>query len=60
MLKPGQSATGEEIEAWARTQMATYKVPRDYQFVDSLPRGATGKVAWRPLQEQARAAMRGG
>lgn len=59
VLKPGQSATGEEIEAWARTQMATYKVPRDYQFVESLPRGPTGKVAWRPLQEQARAQMSG-
>jgi len=59
VLKPGQNATGEEIETWARTQMATYKVPRDYQFVDGLPRGPTGKVAWRPLQEQARAAMKG-
>lgn len=57
VLKPGQMATGEEIEAWGRTQMATYKVPRDYQFVDSLPRGPTGKVSWRPLQEAARAAM---
>ncbi|EYB69492.1 long-chain-fatty-acid--CoA ligase [Deinococcus phoenicis] len=58
VLKPGEQATGEDIEAWARTQMATYKVPRDYVFVESLPRGATGKVAWRPLQEQARAQMR--
>jgi fatty-acyl-CoA synthase len=57
VLKPGQTATGAEIEAWGRTQMATYKVPRDYQFVDSLPRGPTGKVSWRPLQEAARAAM---
>ncbi|WP_104992539.1 long-chain-fatty-acid--CoA ligase [Deinococcus sp. NW-56] len=57
VLKPGGQATAGEIEAWARTQMATYKVPRDYEFVESLPRGATGKVAWRPLQEQARAAM---
>lgn len=59
VLKPGVSATGEDIEKWAREQMATYKVPRDYQFVDSLPRGPTGKVAWRPLQEAARAAMAG-
>lgn len=59
VLKPGQTASGEEIEAWARTEMATYKVPRDYQFVESLPRGPTGKVAWRPLQEQARAQMGG-
>jgi fatty-acyl-CoA synthase len=57
VLRPGAQATAEEIEAWARTQMAAYKVPRDYQFVDSLPRGPTGKVAWRPLQEAARAEM---
>lgn len=60
VLKPGASATGQDIETWAREQMATYKVPRDYQFVESLPRGPTGKVAWRPLQEAARAEMAGG
>lgn len=59
VLKPGQQASGPEIEAWARGVMATYKVPRDYQFVETLPRGATGKVAWRQLQEQARAQMGG-
>ncbi|AWN24132.1 long-chain fatty acid--CoA ligase [Deinococcus irradiatisoli] len=57
VLRAGQQATPQEIEAWARTQMAAYKVPRDYQFVDSLPRGPTGKVAWRPLQEAARAEL---
>ena len=60
VLRPGSSVTGAEIEQWARGEMASYKVPRDYQFVDSLPRGPTGKVAWRPLQEAARAAMAGG
>lgn len=60
VLKPGHSATAEDIQEWARGQMAAYKIPRDYQFVDSLPRGPTGKVAWRPLQEAARAAMQGG
>ena len=58
VLRPGQQATGEDIERWAREQMATYKVPRDYVFVDSLPRGATGKVAWRQLQEAARAELK--
>ncbi|OOV12767.1 long-chain-fatty-acid--CoA ligase [Deinococcus sp. LM3] len=55
VLRPGMSATPAELEAWAREQMATYKVPRDWQFVDSLPRSPTGKVAWRQLQEAARA-----
>ncbi|WP_293910371.1 long-chain-fatty-acid--CoA ligase [Deinococcus sp.] len=55
VLRPGAQASAQDIESWARTQMAAYKVPRDYQFVESLPRGPTGKVAWRPLQEAARA-----
>ncbi|GHF37065.1 fatty-acyl-CoA synthase [Deinococcus metalli] len=59
VLKPGQTADPADIEAWARTQMATYKVPREYEFVDSLPRSPTGKVAWRPLQEAARARLSG-
>lgn len=57
VMKPGHAVTGEELESWARGQMATYKVPRDYQFVESLPRSPTGKVAWRQLQEAARAQM---
>ncbi len=55
--RPGMAATGEEIAAWARDRLAAYKVPRDWQFVDSLPVGGTGKVNWRALQEQARMAM---
>ncbi|WP_291431270.1 long-chain-fatty-acid--CoA ligase [Deinococcus sp.] len=59
VLRPGMNATPAELETWAREQMAPYKVPRDWQFVDSLPRSPTGKVAWRPLQEAAQAAMQG-
>ena len=31
--------------------MATYKHPRVVEFVDALPKSATGKVQWRLLQE---------
>jgi fatty-acyl-CoA synthase len=41
----------EDIVAWAREKMAAYKVPRIVEFVESLPRSATGKVQWRALQE---------
>lgn len=47
----GSGLLGDELIAWARTQMAAYKVPRMVQFVDSLPKSATGKVMWRQLQE---------
>jgi fatty-acyl-CoA synthase len=49
--KEGSKLLGDELIAWARTQMAAYKVPRMVQFVDKLPKSATGKVMWRQLQE---------
>jgi len=55
VLKAGQSVTEAEFIEWARGQMAHYKAPREVRFVEVLPKGPTGKVAWRPLQEAARA-----
>jgi fatty-acyl-CoA synthase len=52
VLRPGESASAAEIIAWARERMANYKVPSEIEFVTSLPRAATGKVAWRALQEE--------
>ncbi len=53
VLKPGAGEPGaEEIIAWARERLAGYKAPRIVAFVESLPRGATGKVDWRRLQEE--------
>jgi fatty-acyl-CoA synthase len=42
----------EDIIEWCKTHMAAYKYPRVVEFVDSLPKSATGKVMWRQLQEQ--------
>ncbi|HSW08947.1 long-chain-fatty-acid--CoA ligase [Aquabacterium sp.] len=53
VLKPevrGQLSEAELI-AWARTQMAVYKAPRQVQFVAQLPKSGTGKIAWRTLQD---------
>ena len=36
--------------AWAREHMAAYKYPRDVEFVQELPRTASGKVLWRVAQ----------
>ena len=58
VLKPGEKAVPEEIIAWARTQMAAYKVPRKIEFIDALPRTASGKLMWRALQEKEFAAAR--
>jgi fatty-acyl-CoA synthase len=41
----------EDITGWAREKMAAFKVPRVVEFVDELPKTATGKIFWRQLQE---------
>ncbi len=42
----------EDVVAWAKEHMAAFKYPRVVQFVEQLPRTATGKVFWRKLQEE--------
>lgn len=50
--------TENDIIEWTRKNMATYKHPRLVEFVDALPRSATGKVQWRALQEAEMARTR--
>jgi fatty-acyl-CoA synthase len=47
-----EKTTPEQIMDWARERMAAFKAPRIVEFVDELPRTATGKVFWRKLQEE--------
>ncbi len=52
VLKAGHEATtAESLIGWCREHMATYKAPRIVEIVPSIPRTATGKLAWRTLQE---------
>jgi fatty-acyl-CoA synthase len=55
VLRDGAHATEDEIIAWSRDKMAAYKVPSIVTFASALPRGATGKVNWRLLQEEDQA-----
>ncbi len=50
--RPGSDPSADEIIAWAHEKMAAYKVPRIVEFVEMLPKSATGKVMWRALQEK--------
>ena len=43
-LRPGASASEEEIRAFCRDQIAHYKVPRYIKFVDEFPMTVTGKI----------------
>lgn len=43
-LKPGETCTAEEIVAFCKARLASYKVPRAVAFVDSLPMTGSGKI----------------
>ena len=44
--------TPKELDEWAREQLAPYKVPRRYAFIEALPQGASGKTLKRRLRDQ--------
>ncbi|MDP2123079.1 MAG: fatty acid--CoA ligase [Parvibaculum sp.] len=50
VLKPGQKATPEEIIAFAKTRIASYKVPKSVDFIEALPRNPSGKILRRELR----------
>jgi long-chain acyl-CoA synthetase len=52
VLKPGHSATANELEAHCRKQLAAYKIPRLIEFRESLPKTAVGKILRRVLAAQ--------
>jgi len=52
-IKPGQSVTSDDIIAWCRQNLATYKCPRYVVFTD-LPKTSTGKIQKFKLREMAK------
>lgn len=51
-LKEDASLSTEELEAHCRKNLAAYKVPRAYEFMDELPKTAVGKILRRRLRPQ--------
>jgi long-chain acyl-CoA synthetase len=49
-LKPGASATEEDLVAHCRERMAAYKYPRSVVLLDELPKTVTGKILRRELR----------
>lgn len=47
----GRPQPDENMEAWAKQRLAKYKVPRQWVWMDALPRNPTGKVLKRRLVE---------
>ena len=52
-LKPGQTATPDELIQWCRKNLASYKCPRTVVFTE-LPKTSTGKVQKFRLREMAK------
>jgi fatty-acyl-CoA synthase len=51
VARPGATPDPVELEHYCLAELARYKVPREYVFVDSLPRNAMGKVQHFRLKE---------
>jgi fatty-acyl-CoA synthase len=45
----GADLSEDDVKSYVKSNLANYKVPREVQFLDSLPRNATGKVLKREL-----------
>lgn len=52
VLKPEADLSAQELIDWARERLAHFKCPRRVDFVDALPRTATGKVLKRELRKR--------
>jgi acyl-CoA synthetase (AMP-forming)/AMP-acid ligase II len=51
VLRDGAAFTEDEIKKHVKANLAGYKVPRDVEFMDELPRTSTGKVLKRELKD---------
>ncbi|MGD0793851.1 MAG: acyl-CoA synthetase [Terriglobales bacterium] len=52
VLKPGQTLSPEELLAFCKGKIATYKLPREIVIVNDLPRTPTGKLLRRVLKQK--------
>jgi fatty-acyl-CoA synthase len=52
-LRAGAALTGDEIRAYCKGKIATYKIPRYYKFVDGFPMTVSGKVQKYKMREAA-------
>jgi len=52
VLRPGMTATAEEIIKFFDGRLARYKIPKHVEFVDALPRNGSGKILKHVLRER--------
>ncbi|MBO7352382.1 MAG: hypothetical protein J6U12_05675, partial [Candidatus Methanomethylophilaceae archaeon] len=49
-IKPG-TETMAKLRSYCRTQIARYALPREYEFIDELPRTKVAKVDYRAIEQ---------
>ncbi len=52
VFKPGEKATVDELKAWCKDKLTDYKIPREIEFRDELPKTQIGKILRRELVRQ--------
>jgi long-chain acyl-CoA synthetase len=50
VLKTGETTTAEDLIAYCKEHLAPYKVPRIFEFIDTLPKSAVGKILRKDLR----------
>ena len=50
--KEGTNLSDQELKRYCREKLAAYKVPASIEFLDSLPKGGTGKIQKRTVRER--------
>lgn len=58
VVKPGEKLTADELRAFLAERLAPYKVPKQFEFRDSLPKTLVGKVLRRTLRDEYLAQQR--
>jgi fatty-acyl-CoA synthase len=52
VVRPGWGLSEKDAREWCASRLGGYKVPREYRFVDALPRSAMNKVSKSELRER--------
>ncbi len=52
VLKPGESVVDKELKDFCKQNMASYKAPKSFDFVESLPKSPQGKILKRELRKE--------
>lgn len=57
VLRPGEQPREDELDFWCRESLAGFKVPGRYEFVQTLPSSAAGKILKRQLRADLKSSI---